>query len=284
MHYNNRIQKKMKNNTKEIKTNLRWPGGKSKMIKILDNFFPKEVNKYLETFIGGGSVLLHVIQKFNPEVIYANDIDTNLINYYNHIKNAPQNVIDECTQIKNQFNHETFTKEFSNLDKKNPNHYFILNKTSFSGFGNNYSSQAYDKNFSLNSINKIQDVSDVIKNTNFVNCDFSELEKQIVNIDGYFIYLDPPYYGNKNKGLYGEKGELHKGFNHNKLFEWVEKHSKNNKIMLSYDDSPYIREMYKDYNIYGFDFIYSMTNTGGNTCKKGKEIIITNYDIENINI
>jgi DNA adenine methylase len=274
----------MKNNTKEIKTNLRWPGGKSKMIKILDNFLPKEINKYLETFIGGGSVLLHVIQKFNPEVIYANDIDTNLINYYNHIQNAPQNVIDECTQIKNKFNHETFTKEFSNLDKKIPSHYFILNKTSFSGLGNNYSSQAYDKNFSLNSINKIQDVSDVIKNTNFVNCDFSELEKQIGNIDGYFIYLDPPYYGNKNKGLYGEKGELHKGFNHDKLFEWIEKYSKNNKIMLSYDDSPYIREMYKDYNIYSFDFIYSMTNTGGNACKKGKEIIITNYDIENINI
>ena len=32
---------------KEIKTNLRWPGGKSKMTKILDNFLPKKVNKYL---------------------------------------------------------------------------------------------------------------------------------------------------------------------------------------------------------------------------------------------
>ena len=67
---------------KEIKTNLRWPGGKSKMTKILDNFLPKEVNKYLEVFTGGGSVLLHIIQKFHPETAYANDIDKNLIGYY----------------------------------------------------------------------------------------------------------------------------------------------------------------------------------------------------------
>lgn len=46
---------------KVVKSNLRWPGGKSKMTKILDKFFPKEVNKYLETFTGGGSVLLHIM-------------------------------------------------------------------------------------------------------------------------------------------------------------------------------------------------------------------------------
>ena len=143
----------------------------------------------------------------------------------------------------------------------------------------NYSSQAYDRNFSIKCIEKIKDVSKVIHNTNFINRDYRELEDVIDKIDGYFIYLDPPYFGNKNKGLYGEKGKLHKEFNHIELFEWVEKHSKNNKIMLSYDDSPYIRKLYKDYNIYSFDFVYSMTNTGGNLCKKGGEIVITNYSI-----
>ena len=29
---------------KETKTNLRWARGKSKMLKILDEFFPKEIN------------------------------------------------------------------------------------------------------------------------------------------------------------------------------------------------------------------------------------------------
>ena len=38
---------------KEIKSNLRWAGGKSKMIKILDTFMPDSVDKYLELFTGG---------------------------------------------------------------------------------------------------------------------------------------------------------------------------------------------------------------------------------------
>lgn len=265
---------------KEIKTNLRWPGGKSKMTKILDNFFPKEVDKYLEVFTGGASVLLYIIQKYNPKISYANDIDTDLINYYNSVQCEPQIVVEECLEIKNKYNNETFSDEFYNLNRNLASHFFMLNKTSFSGLGKNYSSQAYDRNFSLRCINKINDISNVIKNTKFINSDFNDLDKNIDDIKDYFIYLDPPYYGNKDKGLYGKKGELHKGFDHLKLFEWVDKHSKNNKVMLSYDDSPYIRELYKNYNIYSFDFVYSMTNTGGHLCKEGKEIVITNYEIE----
>lgn len=265
---------------KEVKTNLRWAGGKSKMIKILDEFFPKEIEKYLETFTGGGSVLLHILQKYSPKVAYANDIDGMLINYYNNVKDNPQEVIDECLDFKNNFDSETFAEKFKTLDRNIASHFFTSNKASFSGLNRNYSSQAFDRNFTLRCINKIQDVSNVIQNVNFVNDDFANLDEKIGDIEGYFIYLDPPYFGNKDKGLYGEKGKLHKEFNHMELFEWVKKHSENNKIMLSYDDSPFIRELYKDYNIYSFDFVYSMTNTGGNLCKNGKEIVITNYDIK----
>lgn len=263
----------------EIKSNLRWPGGKSKMTKILDNFLPKEVDKYLETFVGGGSVLLYIIQKYNPQVIYANDIDENLINYYNNVKNNPQSVINECLEIKNKYNKDSFTDEFYKLNREKASHFFISNKTSFSGLNKNYSSQAYDRNFSIRCINKIKDISTILKTTNFLNTDFINLNNFIEDISGYFIYLDPPYFGNKDKGLYGKDGKLHKNFNHLELFEWVKKYSLNNKIMISYDDSPYIRELYKDFNIYSFDFVYSMTNTGGNLCKEGKEIVITNYKI-----
>lgn len=57
----------------------------------------------------------------------------------------------------------------------------------------------------------------------------------------------------------------------------MKKHSSKNLIMMSYDDSPYIRELYNEYYIFNFDFVYSMTNTGGNSCREGQEIVITNY-------
>ena len=144
----------------------------------------------------------------------------------------------------------------------------------------NYSSQAFNRNFTIDGINKIEDISSVIQRVTFLNTDFVKLDDYIENIDGFFIYLDPPYKENNKIGLYGDKGELHKNFNHDMLFEWVQNHTKNNKIMISYDESSYIRNLYKNYNIYSFDFVYSMTNVGGKVCKKGGEIVITNYDID----
>ena len=79
----------------KVKSNLRWPGGKSKMIKTLDLFMSEKVDKYLELFTGGGSVLLYVVQKYHPTEIIANDIDSNLIGYYNCVKNTPHEIIKE---------------------------------------------------------------------------------------------------------------------------------------------------------------------------------------------
>ena len=263
---------------KEIKSNLRWAGGKSKMIKILDTFMPDSVDKYLELFTGGGSVLLHIIQKYKPYKVIANDIDANLINYYQSIRSNPEEIINDCLEIKKTYNKEQFKNKFLELNPSNAKDFFIKNKTSFSGLNSNFSKLAYDRNFSINSINKIRDVSKAIQNVEFTNYDFQDID---MDLRDYFIYLDPPYYSNKEKGLYGKKGILHKEFNHEALFDWVEYYGKDNKIMISYDDCEYIRNLYNGYHIYNFDFVYSMTNTGGNSCKNGKEIVITNYDIAN---
>ena len=267
---------------KKVKsTSLRWPGGKTRMIKILDEFMPEQVNKYLEVFTGGGSVLLHVIQKYNPEIVYANDIDNKLINFYETVKNNPHEIIDKCLEIKENYDKESFRTLFKTLDNEDATQFFIRNKTAYSGlYRGTYSNSTFDGCFTINSIKNLEGVSEVIKDVNFINSDFTKLDEKLPELKDFFIYLDPPYYGNKKVGLYGEDGKLHSGFDHEKLFEWIEKHSSNNKIMISYDDSPYIRELYKDYYIYNFDFVYAMTNVNGKPCTIGKEIVITNYKIE----
>lgn len=252
------------------------------MMKVLDDYFPtKNINKYLEVFTGGGSVLFHAIQRYKPSLVYANDIDTNLINYYNGVKDNPEKVISECIELKNKYDKNSFKSIFKELDKSIPSNFLALNRSSFSGISNSFSPTAFDDNFNMSSINSVNEISKIIKNVNFINSDFKDLDEVIPEkIEGFFIYLDPPYYGNRNKGLYGNKGVLHKDFDHEGLFEWVKKHSENNLIMISYDNDKHIREVYKDYYLYDFDFTYCMTNPGGNKAKTGKELVIVNYDLQ----
>ena len=252
------------------------------MLDILDMYIPKRVDKYFEVFVGGGSVLLYVIQKYRPNVIYANDIDANLINYYNDVKSDCDKLVGELRDVKNKYDAESFREKFKELDRSTSSGFFIANKTSFSGLNSNYSKLAYDRNFSVSAIKKLKPISETIRDVDFINSDFELLDGIVHDINGYFIYLDPPYYYNMDIGLYGKRGSFHKNFDHEKLAEWIDEHSVNNSIMMSYDDSPYIRELYKNYNIYDFEFVYSMTNAGGNKCKKGKEIVITNYEVKTL--
>ncbi len=260
-----------------IKSNLRWPGGKSRMMRLLEPYIPGKISKYVEVFVGGGSALLYMLQSRNITTVYANDIDENLINYYNAVKHDPVGLISEIMTIKKTYTAETFTDIYKTIDATTPWGFFISNKTSFSGIGNSYSSRTYESNFSYSAIKNIYLISKLIKNVGFLNLNFVDIDSEIQDFTDFFIYLDPPYFGNRDVGLYGKHGILHKGFNHRALFDWVNAHAEHNKIMISYDDSEYIRALYEGFNIYSFDFTYTMTNVGNNKCKIGKEIIITNY-------
>ena len=52
---------------KSLKTPLRYPGGKSKAIKTLSQWYPKVISEYREPFIGGGSIAID-ITKSNPNI------------------------------------------------------------------------------------------------------------------------------------------------------------------------------------------------------------------------
>ena len=51
---------------KSLKTPLRYPGGKSKAIKTLSQWYPKNISEYREPFIGGGSIAIDVTKSNDP--------------------------------------------------------------------------------------------------------------------------------------------------------------------------------------------------------------------------
>ena len=153
-------------------------------------------------------------------------------------------------------------------------YYFIINRCSFSGatLSGGFSEEASKKRFTQSSIDRLKKL-DLI-NIDFTNKDFEE----IINNTGKkydkkkkFIFLDPPYYLQKGSKLYGTKGDMHENFDHEKLFNCLNS-NKNNNWMMTYNDSEYIRELYKDYKIIETNWKYGM-----NKSKESSEIIIIKY-------
>lgn len=91
-----------------------------------------------------------------------------------------------------------------------------------------------------------------------------------------FSYVDPPYLlKHDRQNLYGLNGELHEGFDHDGLMKILKKKK---KWLLSYNDCPEIREMYKDFHQVFPEWTY---RTGED--KKSREILIMSNDTQKQN-
>ena len=69
----------------KVKTCLRYPGGKFYGLKKIKPFLKIYHDEYREPFVGGGSVFLG--KELAPKANWINDIDNELINFYQVIQN-----------------------------------------------------------------------------------------------------------------------------------------------------------------------------------------------------
>ena len=71
------------NTNVELKTFLKWPGGKSKELKVIIPNLPERIDNYYEPFIGGGAVYFAIA---NAKHYFINDKSKDLIDLYQNIK------------------------------------------------------------------------------------------------------------------------------------------------------------------------------------------------------
>lgn len=227
---------KDKFNTKDInkicsKIPISYIGSKRKIAnKIISSIFINDnINNYIE-LCGGSLCISYIIKTLYPHInitVYENDIF--LLNFYFVLRNKYNdfiiklmNIIDE---LKKTINKEKYIQNIIKLVNKNMKYlnkynfdnlelacyYYLINKISFR------SSLNYDKenkinitinkkrinlllNFSDKHKNKLQDYSVFLNSINLVGKDICENYNEILNNldDKTIIYIDPPYYGNKD--------------------------------------------------------------------------------------
>ncbi len=265
----------------EIRSPLRYPGGKTKAQK---NIIPRVpyFKEFREPFVGGGSTFIATKQRVTETTQFViNDLYYDLYCFWNELKlngleviNAVQDIRDSWKDGQELFNYLRDSVAIWD-DFEKAVRFFVLNRITFSGTieAGGYSNQAFHKRFTQSSIDRLIPFPEFLQDITITSSDYEELIKKPGK--DVFIFLDPPYLSTTGSRLYGKKGELHTSFNHERFSEILKKCS--HKWLITYDDSPEVRELFDYANIEEWSMQYGMNNYKQGSAKKGKELFISNY-------
>ena len=272
-----------------LKTPLRYPGGKSRAIKKIAQFFPDldAYTEYREPFLGGGSVAIYITLQYPTLDVWVNDLYEPLYTFWKQLQLSGEKLRDELLQLKQRHPDPSSARnlfiEAKEYLQKNewttePFHkavsFYIVNKCSFSGLTENssFSKMASDQNFSITGIDNLPYYSSLIKKWHITNLPF---EKCMTDDPYAFIYLDPPYAIKDN--LYGHKGDMHKGFDHDRFYRKCA--ACDCDQMVSYNSDRLIKERFKDWQAQEYDHTYTMRSVGeyNKDQENRKELLLLNY-------
>jgi len=282
----------LQKNSKDYQPFIKWVGGKSRVLKQLLPFFPKEFNNYYEPFLGGGAVFFELFSRglLKNKKVYLSDINFELINTYYVVRDYPYELIKNLEIFSREHNKEFYYK-IRELDRKEDYHrlnsieratrFIYLNKTCYNGLYRVNKKGYFNtpigryKNPDIVNRDKILNASSALqsKNITIMNSSFEKILDTVVKDD--LVYFDPPYYPinnssnftsyNSNLFLDNEQHKLHRVFK--SLLD------RGAKVFQTNSNTEFIRELYSDYTI---STIYTNRSINSKGNKRGKisEILV----------
>ena len=277
---------------KSLKTCLRYPGGKSRAVAKMDPYFPdlRNYDEFREPFLGGGSVAIHITKKYPNLKIWVNDLYEPLVNFWQQLQMFGPELKEHLLHFKSVCPDPESARGLFDISKtiledpvtgsfERAVRFYIVNKCSFSGLtaSSSFSPQASNSNFSVRGIEKLPEYSKLIEKWRITNYSYDYL------MDGErsaFMYLDPPYDIKDN--LYGNKGSMHKGFDHDKFAADCDANDMD--MLVSYNSDQLVKDRFKNWNAAEFDLTYTMRSVGEymREQKQRKELLLFNYGIEGL--
>ena len=291
-----------------MKTPLRYAGGKSKAIKKITPFV-EPYDTIVSPFLGGGSLEVHWASS-GKKVIAADCFDI-LTTFWNELLENKDCLTTELQKINptpefyrvvkerlmrtpqvqgmlENWKTDFYKRDHVALDDSKLAAYYYFNHNCSYGPGFlGWSSAIYMRQAAWDKM--------VAKIQNF-DCDKLSVEQSdfadmIEKHKDKFLYLDPPYYLDKDRdnkmfaGIYPMRNipVHHSGFEHKKLRDLLLSHD--GDFVLSYNDCETIRDWYSDFEFFYPSWHYSMSlgetrigenrkNDNRDTKKASHEILI----------
>ena len=259
-----------------MKTPIRYAGGKSKAYNIITERIPKLPlpKRIISPFMGGGSLESRWSSEIGVEVI-SYDIFDALTNFWNVLLTDSDGLADKLASLSptkdkykeikeiliqwdytqemlSEWKTDHYKRDSISLDNLTAAAYYFYNHNlSYGPMYLGWMSKIYESQDkwakAVNRIRKYKNPNLTVRKGSF--------DEVIPNHTNDFLYLDPPYYLEKDKdnkmlkGMYPNANIAvhHKGFDHKLLRDLLHNHKGN--FILSYNDCETIREYYKDFNL-----------------------------------
>jgi len=267
---------------------IKWVGGKRQLLNELKSLMPKNYNRYIEPFIGGGALFFEL----KPENAIINDYNKELVNLYKTVKNEPQKLINDLCKHKNESEYYYETRAidrdesaFKKLTKaQRASRFIYLNKTGFNGLYRVNSKGQYNvpfgryKNPNYCDEENILACSELLKKTEITNGDFEVIKQKVQK--GDLVYLDPPYAPLSATASF--TGYTDKGFDEDMQLRLRELCDHIDDVgayfMLSNSYTDFILELYDvdGYTVHTVEAKRNI-NSKGDGRGKIKEVVVTNY-------
>jgi DNA adenine methylase len=286
---------------------VKWAGGKTSVLSQIISYYPKElldgkVQTYIEPFLGGGAVLINILENYNVEHCIAIDSNSNLINCYNCIKFNLDELLVELELIKQTFlafsnndrpafyykTRDTYNT-FNNDDIKQAAYFIFLNKVCFNGLYRVNSKGLFNVPFGMYKNPSIYDKENLIElnrlfqKVDFICCNYNECENYIKG--NTFVYMDSPYrpLPDKNNFVSYAKESFTEEMQINLSLFCQKIDSKGALFLLSNSDpkNTSMEDTFfeKHYSNFSINRIYArrMINSDGKGRGKVSELLIKNY-------
>ena len=300
----------MKKDEKKAKPFLKWAGGKGQLLSEIEKYYPfkdGKITKYAEPFVGGGAVLFDILNKYDLEDIYISDVNAELINTYQIIRDDINGLIlmlsvmqDEFIPLDSEHRKMYYLARLERFNAIKVNGHsdvniekaalmIFLNRTCFNGLFRVNKNGLFNvpmgryKNPLICDEENLRTVSDKLQNVRIVCGDYRESASFIDS--NTFVYFDPPYrpitdtanFTAYTENLFDDAEQI-------ELARFVDEiHKEGAKILVSNSD-PKNSNTEDDF----FDNIYStfrikrveatrMINCNGEARGKIKELLISNF-------
>lgn len=259
---------------------LKWAGGKRWFVQRHADLLPRTFNRYIEPFLGGGSVFFHL----EPKQSLLGDTNPDLIAAYRGIKQNWKGVVKSLQYHSRQHSNEHYYEVRDKRPKEGiprASRMIYLNRTCFNGIfrvnlRGEFNVPRGTKDEVLLDTDRFDYMAKLFEGADIRIADFEELINEAQAND--FVFADPPYTVRHNFNGFVKYNE--------KLFSWQDQErlaealirAKNRGVHILSTNANHssIRELYEDY---GFKLItttrFSSISASPEHRKQFDELIIS---------